>query len=159
MKIAVGADHGGYELKEKIKKFLCEKGFEVEDCGTDSSKPVDYPKYAYLVAKIVSESGSGRVSDGTCSRGIMIDGAGIGSCITANKLPNVRAAMCYDISTAKNSREHNDANVLTLGAGLIGFELAKQIIDVWLTSDCTVDRHKRRVAMIADIEGKNLIRR
>ncbi len=144
MKIAIGADHGGYELKEKLKKYLMEKGQEIEDCGTNSTKSVDYPRYAYAVAKLVG--------DGKCERGIMINGAGIGSCMVANKVQGVRAALCYDLSSAKNSREHNDANVLTLGAGLIGFELAKQIIDVWLTTECTADRHKQRVAMINDIE-------
>ena len=144
MKIAIGADHGGYELKKKLKKYLIDKGYTLEDCGTHSTDAVDYPKYAYAVAEMVSK--------GTANVGIMIDGAGIGSCMTANKVPGVRAALCYDISTAKNSREHNDANMLTLGAGMVGFELAKQIVDVWLTSKCTVDRHKKRVAMITGIE-------
>jgi deoxyribose-phosphate aldolase len=144
MKIAIGADHGGFELKEKLKKHLSENGHSVEDCGTHSSEAVDYPTFAYAVAK--------KVSDNQCERGIMINGAGIGSCMVANKVPRVRAAMCYDISTARNSREHNDANVLTLGAGLIGFELAKQVVDIWLTTECTAERHKKRVAMIGDIE-------
>jgi deoxyribose-phosphate aldolase len=144
MKIAIGADHGGFELKEKLKKYLSEKGHAVEDCGTYSAEAVDYPTYAYAVAK--------QVSDNHCERGIMINGAGIGSCMVANKVPRVRAAMCYDISTARNSREHNDANMLTLGAGLIGFELAKQIVDIWLSTECTAERHKKRVAMIGDIE-------
>jgi len=144
MKIAIGADHGGFELKEKLKKDLSEKGHSIEDCGTYSVEAVDYPTYAYAVARLVS--------DGQCNCGIMINGAGIGSCMAANKVPRVRAAMCYDISTAQNSREHNDANVLTLGAGLIGFELARQIVDIWLSTDCTAERHKKRVAMIGDIE-------
>jgi deoxyribose-phosphate aldolase len=144
MKIAIGADHGGFELKEKLKKYLSEKGHSIEDCGTYSVEAVDYPTYAYAVARLVS--------DGQCNCGIMINGAGIGSCMAANKVPRVRAAMCYDISTAQNSREHNDANVLTLGAGLIGFELARQIVDIWLSTDCTAERHKKRVAMIGDIE-------
>jgi deoxyribose-phosphate aldolase len=144
MKVAIGADHAGYELKERLKKHLAEKGYTVDDCGTHSTDSVDYPKYAYAVAEKVG-SGAGQM-------GIMVDGAGIGSCITANKVPGVRAALCYDLSSAKNSREHNDANVLTLGAGLIGFDLARQIADIWLTSKCTVDRYKKRVAMITDIE-------
>ncbi len=147
MKIAIGSDHGGFELKEKLKKYLSEKGFSIEDCGTSSPVSVDYPTFAYAVAKLVGEN--------KCSRGIIIDGAGIGSCITANKVHGVRAALCYDLSSAKNSREHNDANVLTLGAGLIGFDLARQITDIWLTSECTLDRHKKRVLMIADIEKGN----
>ncbi len=147
MKIAIGADHGGFELKEKLKKYISEKDIDIEDCGTYSSDPVDYPKYAYAVAK--------QVGDGRCNRGIIIDGAGIGSCMAANKVAGVRAALCYDLSSANNSREHNDANVLTLGAGLIGLGLAKQIIDTWLSTDCTEDRHKKRVAMINDIEKGN----
>jgi len=147
MKIAIGADHGGFELKEKLKKYLTDNNISVEDCGTHSTESVDYPKYAYAVAN--------QVSGGSCQRGIVIDGAGIGSCMAANKVPGVRAALCYDLSSAKNSREHNDANVLALGAGLIGFELAKQIVDIWLNTDCTVDRHIKRVAMINDIEKGN----
>ena len=147
MKIAIGADHGGFELKEKLKQYLSEKNIAVEDCGTYSTEAVDYPKYAYAVAK--------QVSDGKCERGIIIDGAGIGSCMAANKVPGVRAALCYDLSSAKNSREHNDANVLTLGAGLIGLSLAKQVTDIWLSTECTVDRHQKRVAMINDIEKGN----
>ncbi|UCE07014.1 MAG: deoxyribose-phosphate aldolase [bacterium] len=146
-KITMGADHAGYELKEKLKKYLIEQGHTVFDCGTFSTESVDYPAIAYQVARLI---GSGEYE-----LGIIVDGAGIGSAMTANKLSGVRAALCYDVSTARNSREHNDANVLTLGAGLIGFELAKQIVDIWLSSECTVDRHLRRVKMIGDIEKRN----
>ena len=138
--IAVGSDHGGYELKEAIKAHLQQRGFTVKDCGTDSTEAVDYPRFAHAVASLVS---SGRAQ---C--GIMVDRAGIGSAMAANKLPDVRAAACYDLSTACNSREHNNANVLTLGAGLIGPDLALQIVDKWLSTACTVDRHLRRAAMI-----------
>jgi len=147
MKIAVGADHAGFALKEELKKHLSGKGFTIEDCGTHSADPVDYPVYAHAVAV--------RVGEKQCDRGIIIDGAGIGSCIVANKINGVRAASCHDLTSAKNSREHNDANVLTLGAGLIGPELARQIADLWLTAECTVERHKRRVAMITEIERGN----
>ena len=147
-KIALGADHSGFELKEKLKKYLTEQGHSVFDCGTFSTESVDYPAIAFKVAQLVSS--------GEYELGIIVDGAGIGSAMAANKVPGVRAALCYDVSTARNSREHNDANVLTLGAGLIGFELAKQIIDIWLNSECTVDRHLRRVNMIGDIEKGNL---
>ncbi len=147
MKIAVGADHAGFALKEELKKHLSGKGFAIEDCGTHSAEPVDYPVYAHAVAV--------RVGEKQCDRGIIIDGAGIGSCIVANKVSGVRAASCHDLTSAKNSREHNDANVLTLGAGLIGLELARQIADIWLTTECTVERHKRRVAMITEIERGN----
>ncbi|MBI4669737.1 MAG: deoxyribose-phosphate aldolase [Elusimicrobia bacterium] len=144
MKIAIGCDHGGFELKEKLAKYLKEKGHEITDCGTYSTEPADYPKFAYAAAK--------KVSEGQCDRGIIIDGAGIGSCITANKVTGARAAACYDVSLARNSREHNDANILTLGAGWAGFQLAKEIVDVWLGANCLEERHKKRVAMIMDIE-------
>jgi deoxyribose-phosphate aldolase len=143
-RIALGADHGGFDLKEHLKRFLSERGYAVQDCGTYDKTAVDYPTIAAAVAQLVSEAG--------CDRGIIIDGAGIGSSIVANKFPNVRAALCYDVSSAKNSREHNDANVLTLGAGLIGTSLAEQIVDAWLTGQCTADRHRKRVAMIGDVE-------
>ena len=138
--LAVGADHGGFDLKERIKSHLAQRGFAVEDCGTCGKDPVDYPVFARAVAELVST--------GKADRGIIVDGAGVGSAMVANKLPGVRAACCYDISSARNSREHNDANVLTLGAGLIGANLALQIVDVWLESACTAERHLRRVAMI-----------
>jgi deoxyribose-phosphate aldolase len=139
-RIAVGADHGGYELKEAIKAHLQKSGYDVEDCGTHGTQPVDYPIFARSVAQ--------RVAGGQAERGIMVDRAGIGSAMAANKVPGVRAALCYDLSTARNSREHNDANVLTLGSGLIGPDLALQIVDVWLATECTAERHLRRVAMI-----------
>jgi len=142
--IAIGADHGGYQLKENLKLYLIENGYSVVDCGTDSKDSVDYPKYAYAVAKQVAEN--------QAKFGIMIDGAGIGSAMTANKVKGVRAAACYDISTAKNAREHNNANVLTLGAGLTGDSLAKQIVSTFLSTECTVDRHLRRVAMIDELD-------
>jgi len=142
MRIAIGADHGGFALKETLKKHLQARGHQVEDCGTHSAEAVDYPVYARAVAEAVAR--------GRAERGIMIDGAGIGSSMVANKVPGVRAAMAYDVSSARNGREHNDANVLTLGAGLIGGNLAQQIVDVFLTTDCTEPRHRRRVAMIAD---------
>ncbi len=139
-RIAVGADHGGFELKERIKAHLQQRGLAVEDCGTGSQEPVDYPVFARAVAELVA--------DGKADRGIVVDGAGIGSAMVANKRPGVRAALAYDVSSARNSREHNDANVLTLGAGLIGANLALEIVDVWLATECTAERHLRRVAMI-----------
>lgn len=139
-RIALGADHGGFDLKEAIKRHLEQGGYPVEDCGTNGQQAVDYPVFARAVAS--------RVADGRADRGIMVDRAGIGSAMAANKVPGVRAALCYDLSTARNSREHNDANVLTLGAGLVGPDLALQIVDLWLATDCTAERHLRRVAMI-----------
>ena len=124
--MAIGADHGGFELKEMLKTDLAALGYDVLDVGTNSKEAVDYPDFAHEVAKMVST--------GKAWRGIVIDGAGIGSCIVANKVPGVRAGMAYDYSSAVNSREHNDTNVLTLGAGLIGVNLAKQIVTVWLAT-------------------------
>ena len=146
--IAIGADHGGYALKEALKKMLATHFLEHEivDCGTHSTDSVDYPDFAYAVAQLV---GTGRAW-----RGILIDGAGIGSCMAANKVPGVRAAMCYDQATAVNSREHNNANVLTLGAGLIGANLAQQIVQTWLNTDFGGDRHARRVNKIMAIEKR-----
>jgi len=146
--VAIGADHGGFELKDVLKKDLAEMGFEVVDCGTYNKDAVDYPDYALEVAHLVSI--------GKAWRGVMIDGAGIGSCMTANKVPGVRAAMCYDHATAVNSREHNDANLLTLGAGLLGTALAKQIMKTWLTTEFGGGRHAKRVDKIVAIEQKYL---
>lgn len=139
-RIALGADHGGFELKEAVKAHLQQQGHAVEDCGTFSRDAVDYPVLAHAVAQLVST--------GAAERGIVVDRAGIGSAMAANKLPGVRAALCYDLSSARNSREHNDANVLTLGAGLVGPDLALQIVDLWLATECTGERHLRRVALI-----------
>ena len=145
MKIAIGADHGGFDLKTKLSGHLQGQGHQVLDMGTDSAGAVDYPVFARKVAEAVSS--------GQAQRGVMIDGAGIGSSMVANKVPGVRAAMAYDLSSARNGREHNDANLLTLGAGLIGSNLAAQIVDVFLNTECTEPRHKRRVAMITDVGG------
>jgi ribose 5-phosphate isomerase B len=146
--VAVGADHGGYELKEMLKGYLVELGYGVVDCGTDSTQSVDYPDFAFAVARLVAQ--------GRAWRGIVVDGAGIGSCMAANKVPGVRAAMCYDQATAVNSREHNDANVLTLGAGLIGPNLARQIVRTWLETPSGGGRHARRVGKIMEIERRFL---
>ncbi len=142
--IAIGADHGGFRLKEQLRQALAERGHAVHDCGTGSEDAVDYPDLALAVAKLVA--------DGTCSVGIVVDGAGIGSCMAANKVPGVRAAMCYDLSTARNSREHNHANVLTLGARLIGAGLALDIVTEWLATPWGPGRHAARVDKITAIE-------
>jgi ribose 5-phosphate isomerase B len=144
--VAIGADHGGFPLKESLKQYLRELGHEVIDCGTSGPEAVDYPDFALAVAELVAQ--------GRAWRGILIDGAGIGSCMAANKVPGVRAALCYDQSTAVNSREHNDANVLTLGAGLIGGNLAKQIVKTWLETPFGGGRHARRVEKIMEIERR-----
>ena len=144
--IAVGADHGGFPLKERIAFKLREAGWDVTDCGTDSHESVDYPDFAHAVAE--------KVASGDCRWGIVVDGAGIGSAIVANKVPGVRAATCYDISSARNSREHNHANVLSLGAGLIGEGLAWQIVEEWLATEWGGGRHARRVGKIDEIEAR-----
>ena len=143
--IAIGADHGGFDLKQVLVAHLQAAGYRISDVGTSSREAVDYPVYARAVAEAVASA--------SADVGIMIDGAGIGSCMAANKVPGVRAALAYDVSSARNSREHNDANVLTLGAGLIGAALAKQIVDAWLATECTEPRHLNRVAMFADDSG------
>ena len=142
--IAIGADHGGSGLKDRIGAVLTEAGFAVHDCGTHGSEPVDYPDIAHAVARLVA--------DGTCTWGIILDGAGIGSCMVANKVPGVRAALCHDLSSARNSREHNHANVLTLGARFIGEGLAIEIVRAWLGTEWGPGRHAARVEKITDVE-------
>ncbi len=144
--IALGADHGGFELKEQIRASLSDQGFKILDCGTHSKESVDYPDFALAVAQLVA--------NGEAWRGIIVDGAGIGSCMAANKVPGVLAAMCYDQATAVNSREHNNANVLTLGAGLLGANLALQIVKTWLATPFGGERHARRVEKIHAIERR-----
>ncbi len=146
--VAMGADHGGLAMKEDLKSYVKELGFEVVDCGTHTPEAVDYPDLAYAVARMVA--------DGQAWRGIIVDGAGIGSCMAANKVPGVRAALCYDHATATNSREHNDANVLTLGGALLGPSLARQIVRTWLETPFGGGRHARRVDKIMDIERRFL---
>jgi ribose 5-phosphate isomerase B len=143
-RIALGADHGGFEMKEAIKRLLAELGHDFQDFGTHSTDAVDYPDYAHAVARAVAKGG--------CDLGIVVDGAGIGSCMAANKVPGVRAAMCYDEATARNSREHNGANVLSLGGKMISNEKMQQIVRAWLATELTEDRHRRRVAKIDAIE-------
>jgi deoxyribose-phosphate aldolase len=145
--IALGADHGGFELKEALKLHLRDRGHAIRDLGTQSKDPVDYPK----IARAVAES----VASGASKFGIMIDGAGIGSAMAANKVPGVLAAAANNEALARNSREHNDANVLTLGSGQVDLDTAKRIVDVFLSTECTADRHRARVNMIRDYE-KNM---
>ena len=142
--VAVGADHGGFPLKEELKSFLVELGHRVRDFGTNSTDAVDYPDFAHAVARAVSV--------GEADLGICIDGAGVGSAMTANKVPGVRAAAAYSVRVAVNSREHNGANVLTLGSGTINASEMRDIVRAWLAADLTEDRHKRRVAKIDAVE-------
>ncbi|MBF0407475.1 MAG: ribose 5-phosphate isomerase B [Candidatus Riflebacteria bacterium] len=144
-KIFIGSDHGGFQLKLELKKHLSEKGIPFEDFGANSPDPVDYPDIAFLVAASVV-----RTPD---SLGIIIDGAGIGSCMAANKVPGILAACCNDLYTAKNSREHNHANVLTLGSMVIGPGLMKQIVDLWIATEPAPGRHAGRVAKITQIQN------
>jgi len=146
--IAIGADHGGFHLKQRIAAELREHGFTVHDCGTDSAESVDYPDFAHTVAGLVAQGG--------CRWGIVVDGAGIGSAVVANKVPGVRAAACWDVSSARNSREHNHANVLALGAGLLGENLALHIVQAWLSTAWGGGRHARRVEKIVEIERRYL---
>jgi ribose 5-phosphate isomerase B len=148
--VALGADHGGYVMKEDLKTYLGELGYQVIDCGTSGPEAVDYPDFAYAVARLVAE--------GQAWRGIVVDGAGIGSCMAANKVPGVRAAMCHDHATAVNSREHNDANLLALGGLLLGRNLARDIVKTWLATEFGGGRHARRVDKIMEIEKRFLKR-
>ena len=139
-RIAVGADHGGVALKDSIANALRKQGHSVVDHGTDGTDPVDYPDFAIAVARAVAS--------GAADLGIMVDGAGIGSCMAANKIAGVRAALCYDVTTASNAREHNNANLLTLGGGLIGPRLALAIVDTFIDTPFGGGRHAARVAKI-----------
>lgn len=142
--VAIGADHGGFKLKERVKGFLTDLGLQVRDFGTESEEAVDYPDLAHAVARSVS----GKQVD----IGIIIDGAGIGSAMAANKVPNVRAAACYTPQLAINSREHNGANVLTLGAGQNSYDEVTKIIEAFVSTDITEERHKKRVGKIENID-------
>ncbi|APR78970.1 Deoxyribose-phosphate aldolase [Minicystis rosea] len=143
--VVLASDHGGFDLKEAIKRHLAARGVPLRDAGTHSKEAVDYPVFARAAAEAVAR--------GEAWRGIVVDGAGIGSGMVANKIPGVRAGMAFDVATAKNAREHNDANVLTLGAGYLSEENALKIVDVFLSTECTADRHKRRVAMIDALDA------
>jgi len=149
LRIALGADHGGFDLKQQLVVYLQGQGHQIRDCGTGSTEAVDYPVFAEAVARLVAS--------GDCEFGVIVDGAGIGSAMAANKVPNVLAAACDSEALARNSREHNGANVLTLGAGQVTPDRAKAIVDVFLATACTAKRHQRRVEMIRDIERKALM--
>lgn len=144
--VAIGADHAGYELKEHLKKFLTDKGYSVRDVGTDSASTVDYPQFAAKVGRAVASKKS--------NQGIMICGSGIGAAIAANKVPGIRAANCNDPESARLSRAHNDANVLTLGARLVDSSLAEEIVSLWLKTEFEGGRHLRRVRKIGKLERK-----
>jgi len=148
MNIAIGCDHAGYRLKEHVKRVLTDRGDTVIDVGSDSEQPSDYPDFAAAVARAVA--------DRQADRGIMIGGSGVGETIACNKVPGIRAAQCHESYTAKFSRLHNDANVLCFGQRVIGLGQAEEILRVWLDTPFSGDeRHRRRIAKIADLERAN----
>jgi ribose 5-phosphate isomerase B len=144
MKIAIASDHGGFELKEVLKAYLLSLAVEVSDLGTHNEASVDYPDFGIQVSE--------KVSRGEVERGILVCGSGIGMSVVANKFPRVRAALVHDLFSAKLSREHNDANILVLGGRLVGKDLAKEIVRVWLETPFTGGRHQKRLDKIAALE-------
>lgn len=139
MKVAIGCDHGGIDLKNIVKSILEELGHEIDDQGCNSTESVDYPNFAVAVSSLVK--------DGQCDRGILICGTGIGMSMAANRIPGIRAALCHEMFSARMSREHNDANILCLGARVIGQGLAAEIVKTWMTTDFAGGRHQRRIDM------------
>ena len=144
--VAIGSDHGGFQLKNVLKQYLQDLGYSIADVGTHSEQACDYPDFAYAVASMVGR--------GDAHKGIMIDGVGVASAIVANKVPGVRAVPCSDEFVARSSREHNDANVLTLGGRVVGTEVAKAIVKVWLETWFGGGRHQERIRKISEIEKK-----
>jgi ribose 5-phosphate isomerase B len=147
MRVAIGADHAGFELKEHLKKTLVDDGHEVVDCGTDSTESVDYPAICAAVGRLVA--------GGAVDRGIVVGGSGQGEQIAANKVAGVRAALCNDLYLARMSRQHNDANVLSMGGRIVANGLADEILRVWLATDFEGGRHQRRLDQIADLEKES----
>lgn len=145
-KVAIGSDHGGFELKEKIKAQLTKLGYEYVDFGCYSLEAVDYPDIAFLVGECVATNPD--------YVGIMIDGVGVGTGMVANKIPGVRCAVCWDLSSIINSREHNNANMLSIGGQFLGVGLAQQMVQKWLETDFAGGRHDRRVTKIMEIESR-----
>ncbi|OLZ10668.1 ribose 5-phosphate isomerase B [Sulfobacillus thermosulfidooxidans] len=148
MRIAVGADHAGWPLKETLVNYLIDKGWDVEDFGTFGPESVDYPDYANKVALAVA--------NGDAERGILICGSGQGMCIVANKTQGVRASLAHDVVSARLARQHNDANVLTMGARFVAPELAEEILSVWLDTPYEGGRHARRLEKIEQIERRSI---
>jgi ribose 5-phosphate isomerase B len=146
MKIAIGCDHAGFELKEDLRVYLRERGVEVLDLGTPEGAPVDYPEIGMAVAE--------KVSTGAIPRGILICGTGIGMSVVANRFRGVRATLCHDLYTARMSREHNDSNVLVLGGRLLGKGIAREIVGIWLEAEFLGGNHQRRLDQIARLDEK-----
>jgi ribose 5-phosphate isomerase B len=140
MKISLGTDHAGYHHKEAVKRLLLELGHQVEDFGTNSEEPVDYPQFIRPAAEAVAR--------GECDRGIVFGGSGNGEAMAANKVPGVRCALCWNVESARLSRQHNDANVLSLGERLVPEPIALEIVQVWLTTEFEAARHARRIAQL-----------
>jgi ribose 5-phosphate isomerase B len=149
MKIAIGCDHAGFELKEDLKAYLCEKGIEVRDLGTADGSPADYPEIGAAVAEFVSA--------GAIPRGILICGTGIGMSMVANRFRGVRATLCHDLYTARMSREHNDSNLLVLGGRLLGKGIAREMVKIWLETEFLEGNHRRRVDQIARLDEKSRV--
>jgi ribose 5-phosphate isomerase B len=139
LKVAIGCDHGGLDLKDTVKAVLIKLGHEIDDQGCNSPESVDYPNFANAVSSLVK--------DGTCERGILICGTGIGMSMAANRIPGIRAALCHEMFSARMSREHNDANILCIGARVTGHGLAAEIVRTWMTTDFAGGRHQRRIEM------------
>lgn len=148
MKIAIGSDHAGFELKEYIKRVLTAKGYALIDAGTDTNSSVDYSDFGFKVANLVS--------DGEVDKGILICGTGIGMSITANKVKGIRASLAFDLYTAMQSRKHIDANILVLGARITGQGLAEEIVNVWLNTPFEGGRHEKRIEKIMQYEAEHL---
>jgi ribose 5-phosphate isomerase B len=148
MRVALGADHAGFPLKEDLKAFLVEEGHEVDDHGTDSTEPVDYPAFCASAARAVAA--------GEADRAIVLGGSGQGEQIVANKVDGVRAALCHDLWLARMSRQHNDANVLAMGARVIASAYAREIVRIWLETSFEGGRHEKRLDQIAQIERGEL---
>src|SRR5436190_18922472 len=147
MRLAVGSDHAGFELKETLAAYLRESGHEVIDIGTRSTVPVDYPDYAEALARAVL--------DGGAERGVLLCGSGVGASVAANKIPGIRAGLCHDTYSARQGVEHDDMNMLVLGARVIGVELARTLVDSFLAGNFTgEERHRRRVAKIQGLEQR-----
>jgi ribose 5-phosphate isomerase B len=140
LRIAIGSDHAGFQLKDRLVSALLERGHEVDDLGAQSAEPVDYPHYARLVAQATAE--------GLCERGIVLGGSGNGEAIAANRVSGVRCTVCWDVESARLARAHNDANVLAMGARLLGEDQALAILDTWLTTPFDGGRHSRRIAQL-----------
>lgn len=146
MRIAIASDHAGFEMKEDLKRLLRELGHEVRDFGTHSTDPVDYPDFIVPAAEAVAA--------GQCERGIVLGGSGNGEALVANKVPGIRCTLCWESYTARAAREHNDANVLSLGARVIGPEVAREVVRVWLQAGFEGARHQTRIDKIRAVEGR-----